>query len=73
MTEQEIKAFRKQASYLDPEQLERAVTNRIAANAEHIRKYGITLAEGEAMEKYMNDQANQGLTSESTGSKIYIY
>ena len=55
MTEQEIKAFRKQASYLDPEQLERAVTNRIAANAEHIRKYGITLAEGEAMEKYMSD------------------
>ena len=55
MTQQEIKDFRKQASYLNPEQLERAVAWRIKANAEHIRKYGITLAEGEAMEKYMND------------------
>ena len=55
MTEQEIKEFRARASYLNPEQLERAVANRILANAEHIRKYGITLAEGEAMEKYMNN------------------
>ena len=55
MTEQEIKDFRERASYLNAEQLERAVANRIVANAEHIRKYGITLAEGEAMERYMND------------------
>ena len=55
MTQQEIRDFRAQASYLNPEQLERAVTNRIAANARHIAQYGITLAEGEAMEKYMND------------------
>ena len=55
MTQQEIKAFRAQASYLNPEQLERAVAWRIKANAAHIAQYGITLAEGEAMEKYMSD------------------
>ena len=55
MTQQEIRDFRAQASYLNPEQLERAVANRIKANAEYIRMYGMTLAEGEAMEKYMND------------------
>ena len=55
MTQQEIRDFRAQASYLNPEQLERALAGRIVRNAEHIRKYGITLAEGEAMEKYMND------------------
>jgi hypothetical protein len=55
MTEQEIKDFREQASYLNPEQLDRAVAWRIKANADHIAQYGITLAEGEAMEKYMND------------------
>jgi len=27
----------------------------LKANAEHIAQYGITLAEGEAMEKYMSD------------------
>ena len=56
MTQQEIKDFRAKASYLNPEQLERALAGRIVRNAEHIRKYGITLAEGEAMEKYMSDQ-----------------
>ena len=55
MTQQEIKDFRKQASYLNPEQLDRAVEMRIAANARYIEQYGMTLAEGEAMEKYMND------------------
>ena len=55
MTQQEIKDFRAQASYLNPEQLDRAVELRIAANARHIAQYGITLAEGEAMEKYMSD------------------
>ena len=55
MTQQEIKDFRARASYLNPEQLERAVTNRIAANARYVEQYGMTLAEGEAMEKYMND------------------
>ena len=55
MTQQEIKDFREQASYLNPEQLDRAVAWRIAANAESIRKHGITLVEAEAMEKYMSD------------------
>ena len=55
MTQQEIKDFREQASYLTPEQLDRAVEMRIAANARYIEQYGMTLAEGEAMEKYMND------------------
>ena len=55
MTQQEIKDFKAKASYLNPEQLERAVAWRIKANAAHIAQYGITLAEGEAMEKYMSD------------------
>jgi hypothetical protein len=53
MTDQEIKDFRAQASYLNPEQLDRAVELRIAANARHVEQYGITLAEGEAMERFM--------------------
>ena len=53
MTQQETQDFRAQASYLNPEQLDRAVALRIAANARHIEQYGITLAEGEAMERFM--------------------
>ena len=53
MTQQEIKDFRAQASYLNSEQLDRAVELRIAANARYIEQYGITLAEGEAMERFM--------------------
>tara|TARA_R110000782_G_scaffold175801_1_gene266891 strand:- start:154 stop:321 length:168 start_codon:yes stop_codon:yes gene_type:complete len=55
MTQQEIKDFKAKASYLNAEQLDRAVAWRIKANAAHIAQYGITLAEGEAMEKYMSD------------------
>ena len=55
MTQQEIKDFKAKASYLNPEQLENALKWRIAANARHIEQYGITLAEGEAMEKYMSN------------------
>ena len=55
MTQQEIKDFKAKASYLNAEQLENALKWRIAANERSIRDYGITLAEGEAMEKYMSD------------------
>ena len=55
MTAQEIKDFKAKASYLTAAQLEKALAWRIKANAEHIAQYGITLAEGEAMEKYMSD------------------
>ena len=55
MTQQEIKDFRAQASYLNPEQLDRAVAWRIAANARCIEQHGFSLAQAEAMEKYMSD------------------
>jgi len=55
MTAQEIKDFKAKASYLTAAQLEKALAWRIKANAAHIAQYGITLAEGEAMEKYMSD------------------
>ena len=62
MTAQEIKDFKAKASYLNAEQLENALKWRIKANAAHIANYGITLAEGEAMEKYMSDQGIYRLT-----------
>lgn len=40
---------------LTAEQARKATEMRVAADARHIAQYGITLAEGEAMERYMSD------------------
>ncbi len=40
---------------LTAEQARKATEMRVAADARHIEQYGITLAEGEAMERWMSD------------------
>jgi LDH2 family malate/lactate/ureidoglycolate dehydrogenase len=40
---------------LTAEQARKATEMRVAADARHFEQYGITLAEGEAMERYMSD------------------
>ena len=40
---------------LTAEQARKATEMRVAADARHIEQYGITPAEGEAMERWMSD------------------
>jgi hypothetical protein len=40
---------------LTAKQARKATDMRVVANKRHIAQYGITLAEGEAMERYMSD------------------